>query len=227
MLNSSARLGTKQVLRRARRAPSGCPSPILRAKTHQRHLTGKTSSQAQQTTGLRYYLSIIRERPIEYATVPCVAAFVGIMTNWMGVKMLFYPIEYWGFNVVERPPFSPYGYFGWQGVVPTKTEAMAKRLVKIVTEKLLSLQEAFGRLQPAELSTLLMPAVSDQILTECGPVWHALVKPVLPMLLPIILQSMNNEIDGLLNLRNIVLEAFLRDKEVLVELFQKVGTTWA
>jgi hypothetical protein len=35
---------------------------------------------------------------------------------------------------------------------------MAERLVKIITERLLSLQEAFGRLQPAdELSALLLP----------------------------------------------------------------------
>lgn len=29
----------------------------------------------------------IAKRPIEYATIPCVAAFVGIATNWMGVKV--------------------------------------------------------------------------------------------------------------------------------------------
>jgi hypothetical protein len=59
----------------------------------------------------------LKERPIEYATVPCVAAFVGIMTNWMGVKMLFYPIDYWGTNssLFPREELSPYGYFGWQG----------------------------------------------------------------------------------------------------------------
>jgi hypothetical protein len=38
------------------------------------------------------------------------------------------------------------------GVVPTKTKVMAERLVTIITERLLSLQEAFGRLQPNELS---------------------------------------------------------------------------
>lgn len=145
------------------------------------------------------------------------------MTNWLGVKLLFYPIEYVGFNMFERRPYSPYGYFGWQGVVPTKTEVMAERLVNIVTEKLLSLQEAFGRLQPSELSVLLLPAVSAQIYEECGPVWHALVKPVLPILLPMLLGNLNDEINDILNLRRIVLDAFLRDKEVLVDLFQKVG----
>lgn len=95
-------------------------------------------------------------------------------------QMLFYPIEYFGINL-KRWEDTPYGVFGWQGVVPTKTgkvlcladsgarhninsnlscsthctdrmislshtEIMAKRLVKIVTDKLLSLDEAFARL---------------------------------------------------------------------------------
>lgn len=95
-------------------------------------------------------------------------------------QMLFYPIEYFGINL-KRWEDTPYGLFGWQGVVPTKTgkvlcllvsgarrninsiltcsthrtdrtislshtEIMAKRLVKIVTDKLLSLDEAFARL---------------------------------------------------------------------------------
>lgn len=59
----------------------------------------------------------LKSRPIEYATIPCVAAFVGIMTNWMGVKMLFYPIEYVGTACTwYREEMSPYGYFGWQGI---------------------------------------------------------------------------------------------------------------
>lgn len=34
--------------------------------------------------------------PLQYATIPAVAAFLGLYTNWVGVKMLFYPIEYTG-----------------------------------------------------------------------------------------------------------------------------------
>jgi hypothetical protein len=45
---------------------------------------------------------------------------------------------------------------------------MAERLVKIITERLLSLQEAFGRLQPDELSALLLPAVLETVRQDCG-----------------------------------------------------------
>jgi hypothetical protein len=74
---------------------------------------GRRNSSTTTTTTTTIWQTI-RNRPIEYATIPCVAAFVGIMTNWMGVKMLFYPIEYFG-TEWYREELSPYGYFGWQG----------------------------------------------------------------------------------------------------------------
>jgi uncharacterized membrane protein YheB (UPF0754 family) len=100
---------------------------------------------------------------------------------------------------------------------------MAERLVRIVTEKLLSLQEAFSRLEPSELSPMLVPAVSESIREECGEVWFRILQPVLPILLTEILKRMQDDIDSVLNLREVVLSAFLRDKVVLVDLFQKVG----
>jgi uncharacterized membrane protein YheB (UPF0754 family) len=100
---------------------------------------------------------------------------------------------------------------------------MAERLVTIITERLLSLQEAFGRLQPNELSVLLLPAVSDTIRNDCGEVWFQLLKPVLPLLLTELLKRLQNDIDDVLDLKSVVLSAFLRDKVVLVDLFQKVG----
>ena len=184
-----------------------------------------TSNRNQQPTSAKP-MSIyekIKSRPIEYASIPCVAAFVGIITNWMGVKMIFYPIEYMGIELKERTPNTPYGIFGWQGVVPTKTKIMAKRLVNIVTSRLLSLEEIFGRLDPNKLSELLLPAVTKSVHENCGAAWSTVLAPVLPILLPHILTKLQSEIDVVLDLQDVVLQAFIRDKVVLVDLFQKVG----
>jgi uncharacterized membrane protein YheB (UPF0754 family) len=136
--------------------------------------------------------------------------------------MLFYPIEYIGINLY-RAPDTPYGLLGWQGVVPTKTEMMANRLVKIVTERLLSLQEAFARLEPNELSRLLLPAVQQAVRRDCGDYWYAVLKPVLPLILTRLIKALQYEIDDVVDLHSVVLSAFVRDKVVLVDLFQKVG----
>lgn len=160
---------------------------------------------------------------MQYLTIPAVAAFLGLYTNWMGVKMLFYPIEYTG-TEWYRTPYTPYGVIGWQGVVPCKTEKMASRLVDIVTKKLLSVEEAFGRLDEKKLASLLQPAIEKELANEpYGEFWVRILGPVLPLLLPWIVGNLQREIEDLLDLRTVVMDAFVRDKVVLVDLFQKVG----
>lgn len=143
--------------------------------------------------------------------------------------MLFYPVDYHGLEL-KRWEKTPYGIFGWQGVVPTKTDLMAKRLVNIITEKLLSLDEAFDRLDPNELGRLLLPGIEDSVDDILvGPdgltgLWYAWgVKQALQWLMPHLVTSLKREIDQVLDLETVVLSAFLRDKATLVDLFQKVG----
>ena len=137
--------------------------------------------------------------------------------------MLFYPIEYTGTQWF-RDPTVPYGILGWQGVVPCKTEKMASRLVHIVTERLLTVTEAFGRMEPHELASLLIPIVEDELRKEpYGDVWVTILHPFLPRILTHVVGKLQIEIEDILDLRSVVLEAFVRDKIVLVDLFQKVG----
>ena len=138
--------------------------------------------------------------------------------------MLFYPIDYIG-SQWYRDPTVPYGVFGWQGVVPCKTEKMASRLVHIVTERLLSVKEAFGRMESGELAALLVPIVEEELRNESpyGDLWVKILHPLLPIILTHVVGNLQIEIEDILDLRSVVLEAFVRDKVVLVELFQKVG----
>lgn len=160
-------------------------------------------------------------RPLAYVTIPVVASFVGWVTNWMGVKMLFYPIEYVGLELY-REPNAPYGAFGWQGVVPARTEKMAKRLVEIVSAKLLSLTEAFSHIEPGRLATLLQPAVERAICRDApnGEWWAWLLRPLLPWCLRRVVRDLQASIEECLDLREVVLSAFMRDRRMLVELFQ-------
>jgi uncharacterized membrane protein YheB (UPF0754 family) len=147
----------------------------------------------------------------------------------MGVKMLFYPVDYVGLEL-KRWEKTPYGLFGWQGVVPTKTDLMAKRLVNIITEKLLSLDEAFDRLDPNVLGKLLLPGIEDSIdaalVGSDGTVrrlYASCVKQILQKMMPRIVTNLKKEIDQVLDLETVVLSAFVRDKATLVDLFRKVG----
>lgn len=196
-------------------------SPLMTRHCQIRQSVSTLTSSPKSSFSRRVW-NQISSRPVEYVSIPCVAAFVAISTNWIGVKMLFYPIEYFGLNW-RRWPDTPYGILGWQGVVPTKTEFMALRLVKIVTTQLLSLQEVFGRLDPQVLSHHLEGPIQEAISRDCGDVWAKIMKPILPLLLPLLVKRLQGEIEQVLDLDHIVLSAFVRDKVVLVDLFQKVG----
>lgn len=159
-----------------------------------------------------------------YVTIPVVAAVVGYGTNWVGVKMIFYPIEFFGINI-RRWPETPLGLAGWQGIVPCKTGKMSRRLVDIITEKLLSLKEAFSRLDPVQLAERLEPSVAAAIEHDAawGEVWISLTRPQLRTVLVQLVKDMQAEIESLLDLRQVVSSAFLKDKVLLGELFQKAG----
>ena len=112
-------------------------------------------------------------------------------------------------------------------MVPCKTEKMASRLVNIVTERLLSVEEAFSRLDEVKLASLLQPIVEEELMKEpYGKVMVTILKPVLPLLLTRVVANLKIEIESILDLRSVVLEAFMRDKIVLVELFQKVSISF-
>ncbi|KAL7544030.1 hypothetical protein ACHAXR_013453 [Thalassiosira sp. AJA248-18] len=204
------------------------PLPSSRLVNYRiRRSTFTTHSSSRSHDGPKTLKGIWNEllkTPLQYATIPAVAAFLGLTTNWMGVNMLFYPIEYQGTEWYRESPFVPYGFLGWQGVVPCKTEKMASRLVHIVTERLLTVSEAFGRMDSARLAALLQPIVEEELRKE--PYGELVVKflhPILPFLLPRVVANLQKEIDDILDLKSVVLESFVRDKKVLVELFQKVG----
>jgi hypothetical protein len=79
------------------------------------------------------------------------------------------------------------------------------------------------KLDANELSRLLLPVVQNTVRRDCGEYWAYVLQPVLPLLLPHILKALQRDIDQVLDLDHVILSAFVRDKVVLVDLFQKVG----
>ena len=89
----------------------------LTTVSYSSHSSGGSGSGSSGTSGGKTWRDIwneLRKLPLQYATIPAVAAFVGLSTNWMGVKMLFYPIEYTGTTWYRPSNDIPYGMMGWQ-----------------------------------------------------------------------------------------------------------------
>ena len=88
-----------------------------------------TSSLHLAGVGAQWRSSVaaLRTSPMQFLSIPLVAGIVGYVTNWVGVKMLFYPIRWLGIPI-HRVPGQPLGLLGWQGIVPAKRIAMATKL---------------------------------------------------------------------------------------------------
>ena len=130
-----------------------------------------TPFDSERLTGWRGAFASARAKyaanPKGILLIPVVAAIVGWFTNWLAVKMIFYPIGFFGVPLAQAvegrvygyPVLNPLGAFGWQGIVPAKAAQMAMTMVEMVTTKLIDVQETFLRLDPAAMANLLAPEV--------------------------------------------------------------------
>lgn len=72
-----------------------------------------------------------------YLSIPLISGFVGWFTNWAAIKMMFYPIHFFGL----KP-------FGWQGIIPAKSTKIASKSVELLTAKLIKIEDQFAMLDP-------------------------------------------------------------------------------
>jgi len=158
-----------------------------------------------------------KANPWTYISIPIVAALVGWVTNYVGVKMLFYPIEWRGVWPMMRWEGQPLGFFGWQGIVPAKRFAMAGRMVDVTISRLLSVSEIFGRLEPKNLAHLLAPTVSPSVLGGWVP----------GLFLRIFLRRTSGDllrsIEKVVDVKTIVVRGLATDPSVLGSFFQRVA----
>jgi hypothetical protein len=124
----------------------------------------------------------LKAKKVEAICIPLVAAFVGWLTNWLAVQMLFYPVDFLGVSlkryvvdsVYSCDVLQPLGILGWQGVVPAKAAKMGFAMVNMVTTKLIDVQEVFAKLDPSKAATLLsieVPDLARNVAKSLFPQW--------------------------------------------------------
>jgi uncharacterized membrane protein YheB (UPF0754 family) len=181
-------------------------------------------------------------RPTTFLLIPCIAALVGWFTNWLAVQMIFYPIKFRGIPLCIWPE-APFGLFGWQGIVPCKTRPMTIAMVNMVTTHLLTVKEAFNRLDPNKVADLLAPEVPvlvQDIVNEVLPMkWmkvlpgavyrgldatqQAILQFFTKDFIKELTKGMQQNIDSVFNLQNCVVSQMLKDRSMLGQLFQRCG----
>ncbi len=165
-------------------------------------------------------------------SIPFVAGAVGWFTNWMAVKLMFYPIEFIGI-----PPF-----LGWQGVIPRKSEKMSNILVDNGLNKLGSVSEFFRQMEPDLIAYQVIKSIDPRIPEICDDIahqehrvaWENLparirqtvyrrVRQELGRRIPEMIEEIGDRIDTLADLKELARETIEKDKTIPNRIFQETG----
>jgi uncharacterized membrane protein YheB (UPF0754 family) len=84
--------------------------------------------------------------------IPIISAFIGWVTNWVAIKMLFHPkkpVRFLGFTI--------------QGIFPKRQKQFAQKLGALVSNELLSFDEIEAKITNEENLKKIMPIVETHI----------------------------------------------------------------
>ena len=101
----------------------------------------------------------IQARPdfVPFMCIPIVASIVTWLHVWMALKMVFYPIAFWGIHVAGLP-------VGWQGIVPRKAGKISGILVDQSISKIGSLDEFFREMKPDEMAEFISETLMQNLI---------------------------------------------------------------
>lgn len=168
-----------------------------------------------------------------YLSIPIVAAVVGWFTNWVAIKLMFYPLEFVGYQPL---------WLGWQGVIPSKAQHMANVVVEKGLESLTNETEVYQQIDHQRLKSVvlrLMNARLDEYIDELmaqdhSTLWENLpptvklsfknhVRNELPNIVDRMLSDIGNQIHRVLDLKDMVTQQLVNDKALINRIFQEAG----
>ncbi|WP_067671442.1 DUF445 family protein [Nocardia miyunensis] len=175
----------------------------------------------------------LRDHWTLYALMPIIAALIGYVTKLVAVEMMFRPLEFVGI-----PP-----YLGWQGVIPRYTPRMAATAVDLMMKRLLDPQEIIAGIDLDDLMRKMeqpmhemVEQLTREVMTTLQPaLWRAMpeavqmlvierVEAAIPDTLGRIVEDLRSNVDAVLDMRMLAINALTRDKALTVRLVKTIGS---
>ena len=169
---------------------------------------------------------------LKFLSIPVIAGLVGIVTNWLAIKLTFYPLKFRGI----RP------FLGWQGIIPSKARKMASISVDSTLSRLGTVSEIIEQMNPAIiaehiLSTLeprLEELVDEIMRKRHRTLWQNLPKPLkeiayarvkheVPRIVDNLVADLAPKIESLFDLKGMVIDRLEQDKHLLNKIFLECG----
>ncbi|ENU30482.1 hypothetical protein EAH57_07725 [Acinetobacter sp. 2JN-4] len=164
-----------------------------------------------------------------------VTAFVTWAHVWMALKMVFYPINFWGFHLGPLP-------VGWQGIVPRKAGRISGIITDNTLSKLGSLREFLEAMDPEDMAMIIGEQVGfelehliDEVMIDRNAVlWENLPYSIkrriyaqahkqLPTTLRELVTELTLNVESLVDMREMVVSQMEGDRRLMVRMFLKVG----
>lgn len=168
----------------------------------------------------------------QYLSIPVIAALIGWTTNWLAIKMTFYPLE-----PIGKPPF-----FGWQGIIPSKARKMATISVDSTIARLGTVEDVFQQINPRLVARYVVETVDPRMeeyvdevmLQEYPTIWENLPARARALVVQRVRAALQDQVDGLvaeisaniddlLDLKALVTDRLVNDKRLLNRIFQECG----
>ena len=165
-------------------------------------------------------------------SIPLISAFVGWSTNFLALKMMFYPMEFVGIRPI----------FGWQGLIPAKRKEMAEIAAELVLGKLLNAKELAAKIDAKELTKVMerrlkqvLRKIVDEVMRESAPsVWAAMpvhgknlvyarVEADIPNIVNNMVDDFKYNVEEIVDIKELVVTKLIESPEIINEIFLKSG----
>ncbi len=113
---------------------------------------------------------------ISALTIPLFTGAIGYLTNWTGVLMLFYPIQFKGMKFpglakfanilprkIQQVPGVMKGGVGWQGIIPSRAAKMGSIAVDKGIAKIGGPSDFYEQLEPDQIAEQILTSARDDI----------------------------------------------------------------
>jgi uncharacterized membrane protein YheB (UPF0754 family) len=160
------------------------------------------------------------------------AAFVGWFTNWLAIRMSFYPVQFVGVGSV-----------GWQGVIPRKAEKMAHICIDRTLQQFGDLNAVYRKLEPEKIVEQVVSQVGprmdeyiDEVMYELQPViWDNLPvfvrnriyrwgREQLPTRIESLVEDFGDDLNDLVDLKALLSRELAKHPDLMNRIFQEAGS---
>jgi uncharacterized membrane protein YheB (UPF0754 family) len=175
----------------------------------------------------------------KYASVPVISVIFTYFHIWLALWMTFYPIEFFG---ILQLPGTNVGFPGWQGIIPSKAEKMARLSVELMTTKLIDMKKEFLKIDPVvftkhvegKMKRAIEDALEGTFQRYHGGIWSQVpdsVKEELvrhaqeqaPKTNVLVMHEVRDRMEEIFDIKEFVVSFMTSNKQMLVDMFIMVG----